>query len=117
MKSWSERKWVAGIGLGADWSEQSRSIAITLRSLRAQFRLHAIFNSYWEPLVVALPAIPQLTPARARCGYCTGAAVRYPWETATSLLEPRYLVPPRSVASWSRQYPLILRSGPLKLTL
>ena len=38
-----------------DWSEHSHSLALTLESLRGRFRLHGIFNAYWEPLAFELP--------------------------------------------------------------
>ena len=42
-----------------DWSEHSRALAFTLRSLDGGFLLHGILNAYWEPLTFELPAVPQ----------------------------------------------------------
>ncbi|MDM7952654.1 MAG: glycogen debranching protein GlgX [Cyanobium sp. CZS 25K] len=39
-----------------DWSDASRSLAVTVTSLHGRFRLHALFNAYWEPLSFAIPA-------------------------------------------------------------
>ena len=41
-----------------DWSDHSHSLAFTLRSLRARFLLHGMFNAYWEPLTFELPPVP-----------------------------------------------------------
>ncbi len=42
-----------------DWSEHSRALAFTLRSLHGGFLLHGMLNAYWEPLRFELPAVPQ----------------------------------------------------------
>ena len=48
----------SGVTLDApDWSEHSHSLAITLESLRGRFRLHGMFNAYWEPLAFELPRV------------------------------------------------------------
>jgi glycogen operon protein len=45
-----------GIALGSpDWSEDSHSIAFTIKSPRSRFTLHAMLNAYWEPLTFELP--------------------------------------------------------------
>jgi glycogen operon protein len=47
-----------GIKLGQpDWSEQSHSLAFTVRSLHGRFLLHGIFNAYRESLEFELPGI------------------------------------------------------------
>jgi glycogen operon protein len=38
-----------------DWSEDSHSLAVTVRSVVGSRQVHAILNSYWEPLTFALP--------------------------------------------------------------
>ncbi|MEB3333090.1 MAG: glycogen debranching protein GlgX [Synechococcaceae cyanobacterium] len=38
-----------------DWSESSRSFAVTLTSLDGLFRWHAMANAWWEPLRFTLP--------------------------------------------------------------
>ncbi len=50
-----------GVRLGeADWSDDSHSLACTVRPGRRYFPfwLHMIFNSYWEPLDFELPILP-----------------------------------------------------------
>jgi isoamylase len=50
-----------GIRLGApDWSDDSHSIACTIRSHsgRVPFLLHLMSNAYWEPLDFDLPPVP-----------------------------------------------------------
>jgi glycogen operon protein len=48
-----------GVRLGQpDWSDHSHSLAFSLRSLRARFSFHAMFNAYWEPLAFELPSPP-----------------------------------------------------------
>ena len=41
-----------------DWTDHSRSLALTVRSLGSRFLYHAIFNAYWEPLTFELPPAP-----------------------------------------------------------
>jgi glycogen operon protein len=49
-----------GVKVGQpDWSDHSRALAFTLRSLDGGFRLHGILNAYWEPLTFELPAVAQ----------------------------------------------------------
>jgi glycogen operon protein len=50
-----------GVRLGSpDWTDNSHSIALTLRSGRGLLPcwLHVIFNAYWEALHFDLPAVP-----------------------------------------------------------
>jgi glycogen operon protein len=48
-----------GVTLGApDWSDQSHSLAFTLRGLSARYVLHGVCSAYWEPLAFALPPVP-----------------------------------------------------------
>jgi isoamylase len=42
-----------------DWSDESRSIALTGWSLRGRFVIHAMINAYWEPLEFQLPPVPE----------------------------------------------------------
>jgi len=51
-----------GIRLGKpDWSDDSHSLACTLRSGPGHFPfwLHLMFNAYWEPLEFDLPSVPE----------------------------------------------------------
>jgi glycogen operon protein len=38
-----------------DWSDDSHSIAFTVKSLRERFTIHAMLNAYWGPLTFELP--------------------------------------------------------------
>jgi glycogen operon protein len=82
-----------------DWSAGSRSLALTLRSLRARFLLHAMFNAYWDPLAFQLPPIPAESSQRWR--RCVDTALQSPddinfWTQAPSVATPTYEVQPRS---------------------
>jgi glycogen operon protein len=80
-----------------DWSEHSHSLAITLESLGGRFRLHGIFNAYWEPLAFELPASNGQSWRR-----CIDTALPSPddirlWSEAAPVTTTSYLVAPRSV--------------------
>jgi glycogen operon protein len=90
-----------GVRLGQpDWSDHSHSLAFTLRSLRARFSFHAMFNAYWETLTFELPlpaADGQQTWRR-----CIDTALDSPddiqlWQTAPKVEQQTYMVQPRSV--------------------
>jgi glycogen operon protein len=83
-----------------DWSDQSHSIAFTLRSLHGRFLFHGMLNAYWEPLSFELPSVP----ADHRHGWrrCIDTALDAPddicfWEAAPVVKQATYLVQPRSV--------------------
>ncbi|MGH7927469.1 MAG: glycogen debranching enzyme, partial [Candidatus Binatia bacterium] len=83
-----------------DWSEHSHSLAFTLSSMRARFRLHAMLNAYWEPLTFELPPLPPDSERRWRRCIDTALASPddfYPWETAPFVEHGVYIVQPRSV--------------------
>jgi isoamylase len=90
-----------GVELGRpDWSEGSHSLALTLRSLRARFLLHVMFNAYWEPLVFELPAVP--AGGREAWRRCIDTALQTPddicpWQEGSVVTQPKYAVQPRSV--------------------
>jgi glycogen operon protein len=42
-----------------NWSDESRSIALTAWSLRGRFVLHLMINAYWEPLEFEIPPVPE----------------------------------------------------------
>jgi glycogen operon protein len=89
----------SGVKLNSpDWSEHSHSLAITFESLRGRFRLHAIFNAYWEPLVFELPPVANGHAWRR----CIDTALPSPddisrWSEAPAVMTATYLVAPRSV--------------------
>ena len=48
-----------GVKLGQpDWSEDSHSLAFTLRYGKYDELLHIMFNAYWQPLTFELPPLP-----------------------------------------------------------
>jgi glycogen operon protein len=90
-----------GVKLGQpDWSVQSHSLAVTIRSLGGRFLLHIIFNAYWAPLSFELPPVPLESDGQwRRCldtALQSGDDVRQ-WEAAPVVDVLRYLVQPRSV--------------------
>ena len=68
-----------------DWSDHSHALAFTLRSLRARFLLHGMFNAYWEPLTFEVPAVPSGNQTAWRRCIDTALASPddiVPWDTA-----------------------------------
>jgi glycogen operon protein len=83
-----------------DWSENSHALAFTLRSLRARFLLHGMFNAYWEPLKFELPPAPAESQQRWRRCIDTALAPPddiYSWDKAPLVAQATYVVQPRSV--------------------
>jgi len=83
-----------------DWRDHSHSLAFTLRTLRARFLLHGMFNAYWEPLAFELP--PVLADRQQWWRRCIDTALDspddiYPWETAPVVKQATYVAQPRSV--------------------
>ena len=83
-----------------DWSEHSRSLAFTLRSLASRFLLYGILNAYWESLTFELPPVP--TGSGEEWWRCIDTALEspddiQPWQRAPSVKQATYLVQPRSV--------------------
>jgi glycogen operon protein len=81
-----------------DWGNHSHSLAVTLRSLRGSFLLHAMLNAYWEPLTFELPPLS----AEPRWRRCIDTALDSPddicpWESAPVVRQATYEVQPRSV--------------------
>jgi glycogen operon protein len=81
-----------------DWSDQSHSLAFTLRTLQRRFLLHVMLNAYWEPLTFELP------PVTAEQGWrrCIDTALEAPddispWDGAAVVRQGTYEVQPRSV--------------------
>jgi glycogen operon protein len=90
-----------GVALGRpDWSDHSRSIAFTLRSLRARFHFHGMLNAYWEPLAFELPPAPR--EGREGWRRCIDTALASPddicrWKEAPPVESATYAAQPRSV--------------------
>ncbi len=85
-----------------DWGEDSRSLAISLQSLRADVLLHAMINAYWEPLTFQLPSTlssdGESKPWRRWIDTAlTSPHDLTPWETAPAVTDVVYQVQPRSV--------------------
>jgi glycogen operon protein len=83
-----------------DWSEHSRSLAFTLRSVAGRFLLHGMLNAYWEPLTFELPKTPREGEGSWR--RCIDTALASPndihrWRDAPLLTEATYRVEPRSM--------------------
>jgi isoamylase len=82
-----------------DWSEHSRSLAFTLRSLGARFLFHGMFSAYWEPLMFQLPPVPSGAEAWRRC---IDTALPSPddinhWQDAPAVAGTSCVVQPRSM--------------------
>jgi glycogen operon protein len=89
-----------------DWGDQSRAIAMTLRSVRARFLLHVMFSAYWEPLTFELPVLEAgaLHPWRR----CLDTSLPSPddvatVQTAATVATPGYVVQARSVVVLASQ--------------
>ena len=83
-----------------DWSEPSRSLAMTLRSIRGRFLFHAMLNAYWEPLTFQLPPVPG--ESRQPWRRCIDTALASPddlcsWDKAPFVARATYDVQPRSL--------------------
>ena len=91
-----------GVKLGQpDWSDQSHSLAFTLRSIGARFVLHGMLNAYWEPLTFELPPVPADVDRHWR--RCIDTALPAPddvsrWDDAAVVAQASYAVQPRSIA-------------------
>ncbi|MBV8088993.1 MAG: glycogen debranching protein GlgX [Alphaproteobacteria bacterium] len=100
----AEIEW-HGVRLGSpDWTDNSHSIAFTLRSGRGPlpFWLHVMFNAYWEALDFDLPPAPAAAVAGWRRWIDT--SLDAPDDlmdvvTAPLLLAAQYRVAPRSVVA------------------
>src|SRR5262245_40181845 len=83
-----------------DWGDQSHSLAFTFRSLRDRFRVHGMFNAYWEPLTFELPPVPSTDPQAWRRWIDTALASPADivgWSEAPLVEQPYYVVQPRSI--------------------
>ena len=83
-----------------DWGVHSHALAFTLRTLRARFLLHGIFNAYWEPLTFELP--PVSLDGIERWRRCIDTALAPPddirsWQHAPVVAPSHYVAQPRSV--------------------
>jgi glycogen operon protein len=88
-----------------DWSDDSHSLAFTLRSLHWRLLLHCMLNAYWEPLTFELPAAP--ADARLSWRRCVDTARASPddihlWPEAPLVSQGSCVVQPRSVVVLAR---------------
>jgi isoamylase len=82
-----------------DWSQQSRSLALTVDIQEEDLLFHLIVNAYWEPLDFEVP-LPGASAGVWRRWVDTARDSPHdivPWEEAPSFLESAYRVEPRSV--------------------
>ncbi|MXP22304.1 glycogen debranching protein GlgX [Gordonia sp. HNM0687] len=85
-----------------DWSDDSHSLAISLRSLRAEVCLHGMVNAYWEPLSFEIPSTLSSTGESSPWRRWVDTALPSPddvgpWHTAPPVDGSEYTVQPRSV--------------------
>jgi glycogen operon protein len=95
-----------GVALGGpDWSDDSHSLATTITSFYGNFRLHGIFNAYWEPLRFELPAAGEAGTWRRWLDTSLESPEDIlPWDEAPYIAESSYTAQARSIAI------LVLRS-------
>ncbi len=84
-----------------DWSESSRSFAVTITSIDHQFRWHAMVNAWWEPLSFRLPAADGGQRHWHRWIDTSLASPDdiVPWVSAPVLEGDTYTVGPRSIVA------------------
>ncbi|MBE9109693.1 glycogen debranching protein GlgX [Nodosilinea sp. LEGE 07298] len=81
-----------------DWSENSRTLAFTLRFPDAKEQIHVMLNAYWEPLMFELPGL--------------GPRDRWHRIVDTSVAPPRdFCYPEEAPVFESDQYPVGARSS------
>jgi glycogen operon protein len=99
-----------------DWSDHSRSLAFTVRSLASRFLFHVIVNAYWQPLTFELPPVP---PGEFwRC--CIDTSLDPPddirgWDEAPCVPPAPYVASARSVVLLALA--LERQSEPLRVTV
>ncbi|HJV66946.1 MAG TPA: glycogen debranching protein GlgX [Geomonas sp.] len=85
-----------------DWSDQSRSIALTAWSLSGRTVFHFMVNAWWEPLEFELPPVDEL-PGRCWCRWLDTSLPSpqdiVPAGEAPVVAGGSYTVPPRSMAA------------------
>ncbi|MGB3786687.1 MAG: glycogen debranching protein GlgX [Phormidesmis sp.] len=87
-----------GVQLGQpDWSEDSHSIAFTLRYGQYHEQLHIIFNAYWKPLTFGLPPLDRGQHWKRIINTAVASPEDfYPIEAAPTVEQSFYQVAPRS---------------------
>jgi glycogen operon protein len=96
-----------GTALGRpDWSESSRCLAFTLRTLFGKLDFHALLNAFWEPLSFELP--PADAEGKEPWHRWIDTSVASPgdicdWDTAPVVADSTYRVEARSVVVLARR--------------
>ncbi len=83
-----------------DWSDDSHSIAFTIKSLRERFTIHAMLNAFWEPLNFELPAADEEHAIDWRRWIDTSSESPNDicrWEEAPTVSQSHYQVAERSL--------------------
>ena len=83
-----------------DWSDHSRSLALTVEIHQGQILMHLILNAYWEPLDFELPSVGQGRGRAWRRWIDTARETPndiVPWEQAPAVPGLTYRVEGRSV--------------------
>jgi glycogen operon protein len=79
-----------------DWSDDSHSIAFTVRSLMGRFAIHAMLNAYWEPLTFQVPRSDGYWRRWVDTSLPTPEDI-HDWDHAPVVTQLTYTVAPRSV--------------------
>jgi len=85
-----------------DWTDHSRSIALTVELRQEALHLHLIFNGYWEPLDFELPAVGKAGSSSWRRWLDTALVPPHdivPWEEASLVPGLSYRAEARSVVA------------------
>ena len=100
MLDHAEIEW-HGVQLGLpDWSRDSHTLALSLRSQRIDLHWHAMINAYWEPLTFQLPPVPNgdSTPWQRWIDTSLPSPDDVlPWQMTPAITSPGYTLQPRSV--------------------
>jgi glycogen operon protein len=91
-----------GVAVGQpDWSESSRSLAVTIRSIGNRFSVHLMMNAFWEALCFELPPAAGSTTSW-RCWINTARSSPddiHDWASAPGLTATHQRVEPRSLVA------------------
>ncbi len=80
-----------------DWSDHSRSVALSADLRREGLQFYLILNAFWEPLEFDLPILESGTWRRWIDSSLDSPCDIVPWETAPPVQGHKYLVADRSV--------------------
>ena len=86
-----------------DWSPDSHSLAMTVRSIKGAFMMHLMINAYWGELRFEVPPLMDTEGSGWKRFVDTSAKpprdIIASWEETESFHENTYLVQPRSIAA------------------